>query len=34
VLKDAVTIVEVGANRIGASGAITIINGTVSNADY
>ncbi|MGE6717567.1 deoxyribose-phosphate aldolase [Peribacillus frigoritolerans] len=31
---DAVNIVEAGANRIGASGAVAIINGQVSNASY
>jgi deoxyribose-phosphate aldolase len=32
--EDAVKIVEAGANRIGASGAVAIINGQVSNAAY
>lgn len=32
--EDAVKIVEAGATRIGASGAVAIINGEVSNASY
>jgi len=32
--EDAVKIIEAGANRIGASGAVAIINGQVSNAAY
>jgi len=32
--EDAVKIVEAGATRIGASGAVAIINGTISNASY